>query len=868
MSRSTVSARHARDRVWWALALGLLVSAAGSAAELTPPRLSKFVEVSNPSGFEDAEVDVVLQITILESGLPGEITIDRSGGDPWDQIALEAAQQFVFEPALEDGVPVAVRVPFTYRFRPMPRRGPFATTRFERRRTEATPGARYEGLVLEKGTRTPLDAITVELIDPKTQARRQAVTDSEGRFIFEGLPTTPLQLEIVTGEHEPVSTSVKPSLAATEPSPAVYLDPVGAAEYLTVVKDRPPPAVASQVTLREDELRRTPGTFGDPTRVVQTLPGVARSPFGLGFYAVRGSSFENTGFFIDGHPALFLYHLLGGPGILAPDLVGQLDFYPGGYPVKYGRFATGAVVVTTKDPPDDRWHADVEIDLLKATGVFSIPFQGGRGIATVSFRRSYYELILPLVNPDVSLSYLDYQARVTYAITPDVKFRFIALGAEDRFGQSGANEDTGEERSSDFVLGFHRLLTEVEWTIQPGLDVESSLLWEHDRNNVERTSEDDDTITADFAGYFFSWRNEVNWRPSKTLLLSGGVDSFFSDLGASLRIPSFSPVGDPRPPIFDPIIVSSRLSGPFNSADPWISLDWEVAPGLRVIPGMRATLAWYGDGLKAAPDPRMSIRWEFVPGWTMTAMGALSHEVPAPFQYLEPYGDPEIPLTRGAQGSFGFEWMPGDGWLVKIEGYYNHLFNMVRPAGSNSVGDDGNVDQGFWASDMQGRGYGLEVFIRKEFGGRHYGWVSYTLARAERLRPPTDWVLYEGDQTHNLNVAWSVILGRDWSVGARFTLTSGNFYQPIVGARYDADRDSYEPIYALESERFDVYHRLDLRLDKRWRFDTWMMEVYLDIQNVYNASNPETQRYSYDYRLKTEGAGIPILPTIGVRGVF
>jgi hypothetical protein len=192
---------------------------------------------------------------------------------------------------------------------------------------------------------------------------------------------------------------------------------------------------------------------------------------------------------------------------------------------------------------------------------------------------------------------------------------------------------------------------------------------------------------------------------------------------------------------------------------------------------------------------------------------------------------------------------------------------MARPA-SIVTTDDDSIERVFWTADMQGRGYGFELLIRKRFGGRFHGWLSYTLSRSERLRPPHDWTLYEVDQTHILNLAWTVKLGADWSAGARFTLTSGNPYYPIVGSRYDADRDRYEPLYSSTLGRLGAFHRLDVRIDKRWRLDTWMMEAYLDIQNAYNANNPEFKNYSYDFSIKQDGTGLPFLPTIGVRAVF
>ena len=55
----------------------------------------------------------------------------------------------------------------------------------------------------------------------------------------------------------------------------------------------------TKLTLSKVELTTVPGTLGDPLRVVQSLPGVARAPFGLGLLIVRGANPTDTGAFID-----------------------------------------------------------------------------------------------------------------------------------------------------------------------------------------------------------------------------------------------------------------------------------------------------------------------------------------------------------------------------------------------------------------------------------------------------------------------------------------------------------------------------------------------------------------------------------------
>jgi hypothetical protein len=124
------------------------------------------------------------------------------------------------------------------------------------------------------------------------------------------------------------------------------------------------------------------------------------------------------------------------------------------------------------------------------------------------------------------------------------------------------------------------------------------------------------------------------------------------------------------------------------------------------------------------------------------------------------------------------------------------------------------------------------------------------------------------DQTHNLILVGSYRLGA-WELGTRFRLVSGIPETPIVGSIYDSDFDNYRPVQGgTNSTRRQLFHQLDLRFERTWVRDTWQIGVFLDVQNIYNAQNPEGTIYDYRYRQAAPIRGLPILPTIGVRGRF
>src|SRR5690606_12899393 len=69
--------------------------------------------------------------------------------------------------------------------------------------------------------------------------------------------------------------------------------------------------------------------------------------------------------------------------------------------------------------------------------------------------------------------------------------------------------------------------------------------------------------------------------------IDAGLDALYLDFRAQLAIPAAPPLGDPRPPTFDPIIVDSQISGPYVGVAPFLQGDFEIVQGVRLLPGVR-----------------------------------------------------------------------------------------------------------------------------------------------------------------------------------------------------------------------------------------------------------------------------------------
>jgi hypothetical protein len=170
----------------------------------------------------------------------------------------------------------------------------------------------------------------------------------------------------------------------------------------------------------------------------------------------------------------------------------------------------------------------------------------------------------------------------------------------------------------------------------------------------------------------------------------------------------------------------------------------------------------------------------------------------------------------------------------------------------------------------KGRAYGAEFFLRKN-KGKLTGWVSYTLARTERLVNgvnKNDWFPTRFDKPHTLNMVAIYEIKSNLTVSANFALSSGTpstfptdkFYLQDVG---------YVPNNADETRnsfRIPMYHRLDLALtwdrpkpNRRWQ-GSWVFSVY----NAYNRRNPYSVffRQNPDDMNKTEAIQYSVFGSI------
>ena len=81
---------------------------------------------------------------------------------------------------------------------------------------------------------------------------------------------------------------------------------------------------------------------------------------------------------------------------------------------------------------------------------------------------------------------------------------------------------------------------------------------------------------------------------------------------------------------------------------------------------------------------------------------------------------------------------------------------------------------------------------------------------------------------------------KNWEVGVKFRYFSGAPFTPFdqqASARkdvWDVTRTGVPNYNAINTQRLPATHQLDIRIDKKYFLKKTVLNIYLDIQNLYN----------------------------------
>lgn len=753
-----------------------------------------------------------------------------------------------------------------------------------------------QGRVIEAETGQGIPGAFVNAEGPSGSV--SAISDADGTFVIDGVPPGQARIEVTAPLREPLVLDVTVGPGSTEVEAALRASvatDAGSSEVVVLTGEAPDAAEPVRYGLDPEDIRVLPGSGNDTLKSLQSMPGVARVPFGLGGLVLRGSSPRDTNVYLDGIEVPLLYHFGGLASFYPSSMLSSLEMVPGGFGAAHGRAQGGIVTMTSRPGRTDRWRVRSEVSLIDASVHADGPGPGG-GAWSVGLRRSYVDAVLAFAVPEdaglrltVAPRYYDGQLRYDLDLGQGQRVSAMVFGSDDRLSFLSAdvaemNEaPTGQADDGRFryVSRFSRAA--LRWQRRDG-DVDMSMTpWVGWDESTLRAGAQGMTHAAVPMGV----RADLGYTGARGYL-GGGLDMQGGRF--ALDIDNEPP---PRPGVDRGDEAIRRTSLRWHTdMGVWLEGLYRMqGDRLSVKPGLR--VEHYGLTGEWVLDPRLSLSQAMPHGITIKESLGLYHQPHVPADLDPLAGNPDLGSSYALQSAIGAEIELPRGIAVSATGFYDEMHDVpvdvvtsataAAEPGSASAGGAGAISRELSSEQFgtysyqenvgRGRSYGVETMLRGAGGlagraGSWIGWLSYTYSRALRRGDPAlvqGYLPYVLDQPHVLTALGSVQVSEGWRLGARVRYVSGNPITPVTGSYFDSDTQEYRPSSgALLSERLPAFFQLDLRMDRSWKRSWGTMRLFLDIQNVTNRLNPEGVSYDFDYSERSYTRGLPIFPSLGV----
>lgn len=630
------------------------------------------------------------------------------------------------------------------------------------------------------------------------------------------------------------------------------------------IKGRKDKTEESPLSLRNigvNEIQRNPGGNRDISKVIQSLPGAGSSVGFRNDIIIRGGGPSENRFYLDGIEIPNINHFAtqganGGPvGILNVDFLQDVGYYSGSFPANRGNTLSSVFDFKMKNPRSDGWHGAFTVgssDIgLRAEG----PVNDKSGLM-VSLRRSYLKFLFTALELPFLPTYNDLQIKYKYRINQKNELTYLLLGAYDVAVLNTNNNKTEQQK---YILGI--LPEQKQWSYTNGI------IYKHYRKRSYQTIVLSRNMLDNYA---YKFPNNDKSKGESLKYKSQEIENKFRlennqqlndwkiNYGVSTEFVKYNnqtyneitlPGG-----ILDTINYSAAISfikyGFFGQVSkPFLDDNLTLSAGLRMDANTFSSAM--SNPLKQI-SPRVSASYKLTRKLNINFNTGLYYQTPA-YTMLGFKDSSNVYINKVNNLKFiqcqhlvgGIEYNTGKNARFTIEGFYKKYANYPQSVNrgislANAGGDFGVVGNEAVKSLSSGRAYGVELFAQQKLFKGFYGLMAITLFRSEFSNANTNALAASNwDQRFIINLTAGKKLKRNWELGAKFRLTGGRPYTPYdttlssITYVWDVAQQGQFNYNLVNQNRLPINHQLDIRIDKKYFFKHWNLNLFLDIQNLY-----------------------------------
>jgi hypothetical protein len=299
---------------------------------------------------------------------------------------------------------------------------------------------------------------------------------------------------------------------------------------------------------------------------------------------------------------------------------------------------------------------------------------------------------------------------------------------------------------------------------------------------------------------------------------------------------------------------------------------------MRIVPGIRFDGFTYTDHYSVSP--RLGMVYSVKENLDLTAAFGLQYQDP---DFVELAIDPAnhfLKPKRAVSGIGGIEYTIASSDIkCMCEAFYKRYDNILYSASLlNAIVDTGDLfgKTNRLLDNGRGYSYGVELFAQKKLTHTFFWSLALALSKSyyKDMRAGHEGRWYDGDYDFRYSftatggckkelLSFIMPIADRVELSAKWRLLDGRPYtEKIYSSRYkhwyvgpDAD---------INNARLEPYHKLDIRIERRYGFGFVQLIYYFDIQNVYSKKNIWTYLYPAARNEKLPVYQFPFFPAGGI----
>jgi hypothetical protein len=648
-------------------------------------------------------------------------------------------------------------------------------------------------------------------------------------------------------------------------------------------------AMISSRSISVEETKRYAASLNDPARAAQNYAGVGVSQDMSNEIVVRGNSPRGVLWRVEGievpNPSHFADEGAAGGAvsILSVNMLDNSDFNTGAFPAEYGNALSGIFDIRLRNGNNEKREYALQAGLLGIDFSAEGPFKAG---SKASYLANYRYSTLAMLNQlgvkitgDAVPVFQDFSYKL-YLPTQKAGFFSVwglgGLSGQDLLAERDRSKWESNWDGFDDRFRARMGAAGITHLYFLGKDdyVESSLVVSANSNQIKF-----DSLTTEFDAIPY-YRQRIGYNSTRFSTLYNrkfnGHHTFRT--GVILSRLGYDALAEGQN--------ESHQKGRFvdQAGDTYLVqgyAQWKYRFTEQLTLNTGLHTMHFGLNGNTTLEPRMGLKWQVNAARSFSAGFGLHSRHEAMTTYFaqqRQQGDTHVQpnrnlgFTRAAHYVLGYDQMLREDLRLKVETYYQHLFNVPVGAEANSSFSAINHERGFTTDSLvntgTGRNYGLEMTLEKFFTNNYYFLLTTSLYDSRYTA--TDGV--ERNTRFNGNHIINFLAGKEFKVGsnsqnligtnAKVMWAGGNRYTPIDLER---SRDAGHEVL-VEDQRYTLqapdYFRTDIRFSYRKNKPKASYILSLDIQNITGRENVYSiyyDRMKGDVKTRHQMGLVPIL---------